>query len=166
MDTKTLNEKYAKIIERIGPCPMSQNDVVEAMAEGDCMCLCLQISRSEATVMDPSRLLIKGIVPTFMTLESFMDSSIFNLKKNTDASGGFDYKNEGSLALGLGRESVSGIFPLYLFKEHWEIAKRKMQAAYGFMCTLDPMGYAPAQYFVVPYLVMLQAFKQLLEEDS
>jgi len=32
--------------------------------------------------MDPSKLAIKSIVPTFMSLDSFMESSIFNLKKN------------------------------------------------------------------------------------
>lgn len=52
------------------------------MSQGDCICLCLQISRSEATINDPTKLIIKGIVPTFMSLDSFLDSSIFNLKKN------------------------------------------------------------------------------------
>ena len=61
-----------------------------------------------------------------MSLDSFLDSSIFNLKKNQDAAGGFDYKLQGELAVGLGREKVSGVFPLYLFKEHWEIAKIKL----------------------------------------
>jgi hypothetical protein len=82
VDKEDLNTRYKEIIERIGPCPMSQNDVVEGMIEGDCMCVCLQIGRSEATIMDPSKLAIKSIVPTFMSLDSFMESSIFNLKKN------------------------------------------------------------------------------------
>lgn len=82
VDKEDLMKKYKDIVERIGPCPMSQNNVVEGMAEGDCMCVCLQIGRSEATIMDPSKLVIKSIVPTFMSLDSFMESSIFNLKKN------------------------------------------------------------------------------------
>lgn len=110
----------------IGCCPMSQNDVIEALENGDCMCVSLQISRSEAAISDPTKLRIHKIVPTFMSLDSFLDSSIFNLKKNQDASGGFDYNNQGKLALGLGREEISGVFPLFLFKEHWEIAKRKI----------------------------------------
>lgn len=83
------------------------------------MCIALQISRSEATISDPSKLIIHDIVHTYMSLDSFLESSIFNLKKNEDASGGFDYKNQGSLALGVGRESVSGVMPLFLFNEHW-----------------------------------------------
>lgn len=72
---------------------MTQCDLVEVMKQGDCMGLCLQISRSEAVINDPTKLIIQAIVPQFMSLDSFMDSSIFNLKKNQDASGGFDYKN-------------------------------------------------------------------------
>jgi hypothetical protein len=54
-----------------------------------------------------------------MSCDSFLESSIFNLKKNEEASGGFDYKKQGLLALGIGRESVSGAMPLFLFNEHW-----------------------------------------------
>jgi hypothetical protein len=32
--------------------------------------------------MDPSKLIVRSIVPTFMSIDSFMESSIFNLKKN------------------------------------------------------------------------------------
>jgi hypothetical protein len=32
--------------------------------------------------------------------------------------------------------------PLYLFKEHWQIAQRRIQPVLGFMCTLDVMGYS------------------------
>jgi hypothetical protein len=116
--------------------------------------------------MDPTKLVIKQIVPTFMCLDSFMESSIFNLEKNQEAGGGFDYKNEGKLAIGVGREDVSGVFPLFLFREHWEIAKRKIQGLFGFMCTLDPTGYASAQYMTIPFLVLQKALENMNEEDT
>ena len=50
-----------------------------------------------------------------MSLDSFLDSSIFKLKQNQSAAGDFDYNMQGELALGLGRESVSGVLPLFLF---------------------------------------------------
>ena len=90
------------------------------------MCIGLEISRSEATISDPSKLVIRSVLPSFISLDSFLESSIFNLKCNQDTSGGFDYKNQGELAIGAGRESISGVLPLFLFKEHWEIAKRKI----------------------------------------
>ena len=50
--------------------------------------------------------------------------------------------------------------PVYLFKEHWDVARRKAPPVYGFMCTLDIMGYASSQYFTVPYLVLLKAIEK------
>lgn len=49
---------------------------------------------------------------------------------------------------------------MYLFKEHWDVARRKAPPVYGFMCTLDIMGYASSQYFTVPYLVLLKAIEK------
>lgn len=46
------------------------------------MCIGLSISRSEACINDPSKLIIHEIIPTFMSIDSFIDSSIFKLKKN------------------------------------------------------------------------------------
>jgi hypothetical protein len=82
LKVEELKLKYKEVVDMIGCCPLSQCDTIELMSQGDCICLCLQISRSEATINDPTKLIIKGIVPTFMSLDSFLDSSIFNLKKN------------------------------------------------------------------------------------
>jgi hypothetical protein len=130
----------------IGNCPLSCNDLFEALQSGDAMCLGLDIARSEACIADPSRLVIKDIIPTFMTADSFLDSAVFNLRKDSEAHGGFTgagtKSGEAKLAMGIGRENITGVMPLYLFKEHWEIARRKAPPIYGFLCTLDIMGYA------------------------
>ena len=76
-----------------------------------------------------------------MSLDMFLESSTFMLKQNEDASGAFDYTKQGQLALAAGREPVTGVFPVYLFKEHWQIANLKLQSLLGFLCTLDPLGY-------------------------
>jgi len=73
---------------------------------------------------------------------SFLQSASFNLKNNENAHGGFNPKLDiGELAKGIGREKITGIMPLYLFNEHWSIAKRIIQPVFGLMCTLDTMGY-------------------------
>lgn len=46
------------------------------------------------------------------------------------------------LAIGASRENINGVMPLYLFSEHWSIAKRQIQPVFGMMCTLDIMGYS------------------------
>jgi hypothetical protein len=47
--------------------------------------------------------------------------------------------------------------PLYLFKEHWEIAKKRSPPIYGLMCTLDVMGYSPSQSFIIPFMILIRA---------
>jgi hypothetical protein len=79
-----------------------------------------------------------------MSAESFIDSSVFTLKQDAGAHGGFSgdkAKAEGKLATGVGREAITGVMPLYLFKEHWEIARRRAPPIYGLLCTLDVMGF-------------------------
>jgi hypothetical protein len=36
-----LMQKHKELVESIGNCPMSMNDTVESLVEGDCMCICL-----------------------------------------------------------------------------------------------------------------------------
>ena len=110
-------------------------------------------------------MIIHDVHPTFISLDSFLESSIFNLKCNQESSGGFDYDKQGELAIGAGRESISGVLPLFLFREHWMIAQRKIQPILGFMCTLDPLGYQSSQYFTVPFLV-LQKSEEIAEVDK
>ncbi len=68
-----LKVKHKDIAEFIGQCPLSLNNVFEAMELGTCMCIGLEVERSEACIADPSLLKIKNIIPTFMTAESFQD---------------------------------------------------------------------------------------------
>lgn len=79
-DAKKLKEQHKELIQEIGDCPMTQCDAVDLLVEGDCMCLALDINRSEATINDPSTLRINNIVPCFMSLDSFLESSIFKMK--------------------------------------------------------------------------------------
>lgn len=136
------------------------------MEAADCMCLGLDIARSEACIADPTKLIIRDIIPTFMSADSFLDSSIFSIGRNKDAHGGFDIKGEGKLAQGVGRENISGVMPLYLFKEHWELSRRKAPPIYGFLCTLDIMGYASSQYFSIPFLVLLKCIEKAEAEGK
>lgn len=58
------------------------------------MCLGLDVGRSEAAVADPTKLVIKDIIPTFMSADSFLDSSAFMISRNgDDAHGGFKVGN-------------------------------------------------------------------------
>lgn len=43
------------------------------------MCLALDVGRSEAAIADPTKLVIKDIIPTFMTADSFLDSAVWKI---------------------------------------------------------------------------------------
>lgn len=50
LNAEKIRVNHQQIINEIGSCPMSLSDTVELMENKDCMCLALQISRSEATI--------------------------------------------------------------------------------------------------------------------
>ena len=97
MDFKKLAEEHKKVIEDIGACPLSCLDAVEAIEEQDCMCIGLQVQRPEAAIADASRLVIKDIIPTYMTADSFLNSAQFKIQSNGGeaAHGGFGKNQEG-----------------------------------------------------------------------
>ena len=75
-------EHEATFDEKLGVCPISQCNVIDLMRAKDCMCLGLSIKRSEATITDPTKLIVSQVFPVYMSLDSFIDSAIFNLKIN------------------------------------------------------------------------------------
>lgn len=56
--------------------------------------------------------------------------------------------------------------PLFLFKEHWEIARRKIQSVFGLMCTLDVMGYSAEQFYTVPFLVLAKLLEKRTDKSD
>lgn len=51
------------------------------------------------------------------------------------------------------------MMPLYLFKEHWEIARRRSPPVYGLAVTADVMGFVAAQQLTVPFKVLIKALE-------
>ncbi len=53
-----------------------------------------------------------------------------------------------------------------MFKEHWDIARRKAGPLLGLMCTGDIMGYTPAMFFTVPFLVLMKSIEKAKSEGK
>ena len=124
---KTINFEEIKtthkeLSDQIGNCYLSTLSVFEAMEQEDCMCLALDVTRSEAAIADPTKLVIKQIIPNFLTAQSFIDAAQFAIGNNPEATGGFDKGADRTMIVGANRENITGCFPLYLFKEHNFIA--------------------------------------------
>jgi len=77
MDFKKIEEQNKEVIETVGECPLSCMNVIEALEAADCFSIGLQVSRPEAAIADPTRLIIKDIVPTFYSGDSFLQSAEF-----------------------------------------------------------------------------------------
>lgn len=68
--------------------------------------------------------------------------------------------------MGVARESITAVMPLFLFREHWAVAKRKMPPIFGMMCTLDIMGYQSSQLFTVPFLVLAKILQKVKADPN
>ena len=79
-DFDELRKKNQKVVDAIGECPISCTDAIDALADGDCMCIGLEIERPEEAIADPSRLVVKDIFPTYLTADSFLQSAEFKIK--------------------------------------------------------------------------------------
>ena len=165
-DFSELSTKYQDIIDQIGDCHMTCLNAVEAIEEGDCLGLCLDVTRSEAAIADPNQLVVKDVIPCFMSCSAYLESAAYNLERQSNAHGSFDKNVQGNLASGIGRENVTGILPLYLFDEHWEIAKRTLPSIFGFMCTLDIMGYSDDQFYIIPFTVLFKLYQICQKNES
>lgn len=51
---------------------------------GDCMCIGIEAEKPDTAVADPSRMIIKNIVPTYATSESFLQSAKFQKKQESN----------------------------------------------------------------------------------
>ena len=56
--------------------------------------------------------------------------------------------------------------PLYLFDQHWWLAKRKIAPVLGFMCTKDVLGFSNEQLHTVPFLILIKAMEKQAEEPT
>ena len=165
-DFNKIAQENQEVIDLVGDWPLTWLTAIEAIQEGDCLGIWLDVARSEAAIMDPNQLIVKDVIPTFMSWNAYLDSAAYNLERQSTAHGTFDKNTQGSLATGIGREDVTGVLPLYLFDEHWEIAKRTSPWIFGFMWTLDIMGYSEDQFYIVPLLVYFKCLEKFIENPS
>ncbi|CAI2171102.1 523_t:CDS:2 [Funneliformis geosporum] len=142
-------------------CTVTTDNYIEAMKEGECICLTLDVERSEAAIADPSQITIKKINQTLLSSGAFLDSITFALADKYDAQsvhGGFQRGTFGaSILQGLARENITGVLPLYINDKHWSIAREKIKPIIGYLVTLDIFGYTYSQITTVPFLVLFKA---------
>ncbi|KAG0207054.1 hypothetical protein BGX28_001597 [Mortierella sp. GBA30] len=142
-------------------CAFSTNSYIDALREGDCLCMTLDVSRGTGAIADPSQLVVKSIFPTYLTSSMFTLALGHSLSENDpeDVHGGFDRNSDASIAPGLAHESITAVMPLYINEKHWQVAKLRMKPILGYVVTLDATGYTYSQSTTVPFLVLAKALE-------
>jgi len=105
------------------------------------MCIKLLIQRDKAAIADPSRIEIKQVFCSLISSEQFeynfmYHNMIYDLNNRRDW---WKYRNERFHEDN--EHWYNGVLPLYLFDEHWEVAKRKIMPIFGIMATSNPLGF-------------------------
>ncbi|KAK9812439.1 hypothetical protein WJX73_010848 [Symbiochloris irregularis] len=161
LNLDSLEQNEAEV-EAQGQCNVTLQNYVEALRDVDCMCLGLDVSRPEAAIADPSRVIIKSILPTFITAEAFLEAVTFALDKNTyneeGVHGGFGPAGQSAKVMpGSANENLTGVLPLFINSAHWTVAREKLKPILGWTCTLNILGFTHQQVKVVPFLVLIKA---------
>ncbi|KAJ6250829.1 hypothetical protein M0813_15645 [Anaeramoeba flamelloides] len=178
LETKQ-QKKEIQSQEEIGNCIISQLGWLEALKLGDCLCLSFDLGRNENAIADPSQIVIKEIFSSMISAQSYLDSVEYSLRLVTPSGdtngislgnshvsvhGGFDTRNQGEVVKGQSREPITGILPLFICKENWNVARHKIRPVFGFMTTLNVLGYSYSQIASIPFLVLNKAAESLKTE--
>lgn len=163
VDFPALNARVPEDAKDELTCALSMKNYIEALEDGDCLCLTMNVGRSQAAIADPSQLTIKSVFSTLLTADSFMDSLKYAVEaaENPEAAhGGFVRDMVASVVKGLAREDITGIMPLYIDEDHWKVAKLKMKPVMGWTTCLDVLGYSYSQIKTVPFLVLAKVMEE------
>ncbi|KAG0347481.1 hypothetical protein BG005_000130 [Podila minutissima] len=161
MDFAKMEAEVSEDTKRELSCAFSTNSYIEALQDGDCLCMTLDVTRSAATIADASQLQIKSIFPTYLTSSMFTMALGHALSSDhpENVHGGFRQDTNASIAPGLAHENITAVMPIFINKEHWEVAKLRMKPILGYVVTLDATGYTYSQSTTVPFLVLAKAIE-------
>lgn len=73
VDTDELEKEVERDLLESTVCILSRANLIEAITEGDCICLALDVRRSPGCIYDPTQLRILSVGPTFVSAQTFMD---------------------------------------------------------------------------------------------
>lgn len=134
-----------------GICMLSTQDPKDLIQDGDCLGIALEADASEICIMDPTRLRIKRISPSFMGCDGFLEAANWSLNQGNDIS----YSSSTNIVVDAARQNVNGVMPLYLNDKHWKIAACYVRRMSGQLCCKDPLQ-GTAKHAFYTYLMILK----------
>ncbi|EAR84223.1 von willebrand factor type A domain protein (macronuclear) [Tetrahymena thermophila SB210] len=157
-----LSKDLSQLSQEIGVCFLSCQDITESILNKDCLCVTFSVTRSELAIVRPESLKIKAVQPSIISAKSFIDCIKYSLDISLENSGSFN-KQQGNIVQGMMREVINAAMPLYIHKEHWNMAKLWLEPILGWVVTLDPLGYHHAQKRTIPFMLLNHTIRQLIE---
>ncbi|KAL4438124.1 hypothetical protein ABPG74_016903 [Tetrahymena malaccensis] len=187
-----FSQDLQQLSQEIGVCFLSCQDISESILNKDCLCVTFSVTRSELAIVRPESLKIKAVQPSIISAKSFIDCIKYSLDISLENSGSFN-KQQGNIVQGMMREVINAAMPLYIHKEHWNMAKLwlepilgilfklfivsklfeinsqkqffqfKIFIYQGWVVTLDPLGYHHAQKRTIPFMLLNHTVRQLIE---
>ena len=147
-----------------------KNHPTQLMSKGDCLCLCVKVSRTPDVTQDPALLQIIEVYPITMSANSFQDKYKFALEnagvEESDSEEQAFAKRNNMIIYGKNKEEINAVMPLYVCDEHWFYAKRWLRILSGLITTTDPVEYSHDQYNIFPFLVFTKVYEMLKKEEN
>ncbi|OMJ92904.1 hypothetical protein SteCoe_4240 [Stentor coeruleus] len=167
VEVKEIEEKYAGFMD-LGnlKCALSSKTWIELLANGDCLCATFHVERPQNLVGNPNDIKFKQVNSFFVSHDNFLTSKLFETKAGQIIQGERSYSHglaptkANILIPGLPSESVNGILPLFINKDHWKISNLRINQMLGYITTVDVLGFKNDQLIVLPFLAYTQALLQ------
>lgn len=90
LNMSKLQEEHKDLATDLGNCFLTTYDVFDAIQNKDSFCIALDVTRSQAAIADPTKLVIKEIFPNYLSADSFIEAALFAVGNDPEATGGFD----------------------------------------------------------------------------
>lgn len=165
--------KYENLEDQL-TCFITLSPWYELVSSGDMLCMSGFMARSETAIADPTKIKFSNVYPMVnnMSFGTFQDELMVkidrNLKQEDQVHGGFTFKfqNKNGVLPAFGDKKINFVYPLYICKEHWEIAQYLIKRDFGWMATLDWAGFDFQQMKTIPFTIMINVINVLCYKGS
>lgn len=164
VNKNVLNElKYLNV-------PRGGTEPTYLMSQGDCLCVCVKVSRTLEALDNPSHLKVTDVYPLTMSACEFQEKYKFaldnaDIDKDDNEDTIFNKKNQ-MIIYGKNKEEINAVLPLCIFEEHWVYAKRWLRLLSGLNFTTNQLKYSHKQYNSFPFLVFGKILDMIHNDPS
>lgn len=133
-------------------CMLSCLSAEELLADGDCIGIGVEAVVREACIVDPTLINVTRISTSMFGCASFLEAAECQTRNSA-----VTYGTTTNTVIDSSREPVSGVLPLFISPEHWEMARLYTRRMAGHLCCKDPLLGSARITFYTYLMVYLHA---------